>query len=76
MVTSVASKEVLERWTFDIQTDKAVVSGRWVLLEAGLGAGGCCSRDPGRLGGQVGADPGRPGGRWVLYQERPRGQAK
>lgn len=27
VVTSVASKEVLERWTFDIQTDKAVVSG-------------------------------------------------
>lgn len=31
VVTSVASKEVLERWTFDIQTDKAVVGGRWVL---------------------------------------------
>lgn len=29
VVTSVASKEVLERWTFDIQTDKAVVNGRW-----------------------------------------------
>ena len=27
VVTSIASKEVLERWTFDIQTDKAAVSG-------------------------------------------------
>lgn len=26
-VTGVASKEVLERWTFDIQTDKEVVAG-------------------------------------------------
>lgn len=31
VITGVASKEVLERWTFDIQTDKAVVAGRWVL---------------------------------------------
>jgi mitotic spindle assembly checkpoint protein MAD2 len=27
VVTSAATKEVLERWAFDIQTDKAVVSG-------------------------------------------------
>ncbi|KAK9916679.1 hypothetical protein WJX75_005693 [Coccomyxa subellipsoidea] len=27
VVTSVSTKEVLERWTFDIQTDKAVLSG-------------------------------------------------
>ena len=27
VVTGVASKEVLERWTFDIQTDKEVVNG-------------------------------------------------
>lgn len=27
VVTSIASKEVLERWTFDIQTDKAAVGG-------------------------------------------------
>lgn len=27
VVTSVFTKEVLERWTFDIQTDKAVLSG-------------------------------------------------
>ncbi len=25
VISSVASKEVLERWTFDIQTDKAAV---------------------------------------------------
>lgn len=29
VVTGAASREVLERWTFDIQTDKAVVEGRW-----------------------------------------------
>jgi hypothetical protein len=28
VITGVASKEVLERWSFDIQTDKAVVAGR------------------------------------------------
>lgn len=28
VITGVASREVLERWTFDIQTDKAVVAGR------------------------------------------------
>lgn len=28
VVTGVASKEVLERWTFDIRTDKGVVAGR------------------------------------------------
>ncbi|KAL4446205.1 hypothetical protein ABPG77_003012 [Micractinium sp. CCAP 211/92] len=33
VVTSVTSKEVLERWTFDIQTDKAVVSGSAPLPE-------------------------------------------
>ncbi len=27
VITSVSTKEVLERWTFDIQTDKAVLSG-------------------------------------------------
>jgi hypothetical protein len=27
VVTSSVSKEVLERWTFDIQTDKAAVAG-------------------------------------------------
>jgi hypothetical protein len=27
VITGVASKEVLERWTFDIQTDKAVMGG-------------------------------------------------
>ena len=27
VVTSVATKEVLERWTFDIQTDKEVLVG-------------------------------------------------
>lgn len=33
VVTSATSKEVLERWTFDIQTDKAVVSGSAPLPE-------------------------------------------
>ena len=28
VITGVASKEVLERWSFDIQTDKAVVAGK------------------------------------------------
>ena len=27
VVTSVATKEVLERWTFDIQTDREVLDG-------------------------------------------------
>ena len=27
VVTSVASKEVLERWTFDIQTDREALDG-------------------------------------------------
>ena len=27
VITGAATKEVLERWTFDIQTDKAVVGG-------------------------------------------------
>lgn len=33
VITGVASKEVLERWTFDIQTDKAVVAGSAPLPE-------------------------------------------
>ncbi|KAL4856705.1 Mitotic spindle assembly checkpoint protein [Chlorella vulgaris] len=33
VVTGVASKEVLERWTFDIQTDKGVVAGSAALPE-------------------------------------------
>ncbi|KAI3432455.1 hypothetical protein D9Q98_004005 [Chlorella vulgaris] len=33
VVTGVASKEVLERWTFDIQTDKGVVAGSASLPE-------------------------------------------
>ncbi len=32
VVTSIASKDVLERWTFDIQTDKAGASGGRALL--------------------------------------------
>ena len=31
VITSVESKEVLERWTFDIQTDAQAVAGGWVL---------------------------------------------
>lgn len=36
VVTGASSKEVLERWTFDIQTDKGVVAGRWVHREVWL----------------------------------------
>ena len=37
VVTSVATKEVLERWTFDIQTDKEVLAGGWVGAAGRLG---------------------------------------
>lgn len=44
VVTGVASKEVLERWTFDIQTDKGVVAGRWVRWHNARSEG--CSTRP------------------------------
>ncbi|EFN52207.1 hypothetical protein CHLNCDRAFT_59761 [Chlorella variabilis] len=37
VVTGVASKEVLERWTFDIRTDKGVVAGSAPLPEKAEG---------------------------------------
>ena len=35
VITSVESREVLERWTFDIQTDAQAVAGGWVAQQVG-----------------------------------------
>ena len=51
VVTSVATKEVLERWTFDIQTDREVLDGGCAVQAGGCAACACSAHSthlPGR----------------------------